>query len=119
MDITGVISEILPETTGKSAKGEWKKQSFILLTSESYPKKICFSVWNEKINLNTFAKETRLKVFFDIESKEYNGRWFTELRVWKVELAEENEKKDYVSSKAIAQEENPKFVPDNIDELPF
>jgi hypothetical protein len=55
-------------------------------TQEQYPKKVCFSAWGDKVSiLKSFKTEDTVKVSFNIESREFNGRWYTDLRVWKIE----------------------------------
>jgi uncharacterized protein YegL len=86
LDITGRLIKILPQQSGKSAKGNWIKQEFIIETKDQYPKKVCFSLWGDKIeNLNNLKEGDEVKVYFNPESREYNERWYTELRAWKLE----------------------------------
>ena len=85
MQITAKLIELLPLLTGTSARGEWKKQNFIMETDAQYPKKICFSVWNEKIDLNQLQVGNEITLDFDIESRESKGNWYTELKVWKIQ----------------------------------
>jgi len=80
MEITGKIVEIFPAQTGTSAKGEWKKQEFLFETQAQYPKKIIMANWNDKIDIKPDYKGKVVKIFFDIESREYNGRWFTDIK---------------------------------------
>jgi len=87
MEITGKIIDILPAQTGTSAKGEWKKQEFILETQAQFPKKVIMANWNDKIDLKGDYKNKLVKVFFDLESREYNGRWYTDVKPWKLETA--------------------------------
>ena len=85
MEITGKIVDILPLQSGEGKNGTWKKQEFILETPGQYPKKVCISIWGDKIdqfNLNT--GET-VNVSIDVESREFKGRWYTDVRAWKVE----------------------------------
>ena len=84
MEITGKIIEILPEKSGQSVNGEWRKQEFILETETSYPKKICFVVWGDKIEQFNLKKGESVEVSVDLESREYNGRWYTDVKAWKV-----------------------------------
>lgn len=84
MEIKGKIISILPLATGTSAKGAWKKQEYILQTSEQYPKKICFVVWGEKIDEYAIKVNDAVEVSIDIESREFNGRWYTDVKAWKV-----------------------------------
>ncbi len=84
MEIKGKIVSILPLATGTSAKGAWKKQEYILQTTEQYPKKICFVVWGEKIDEYALQEGESVEVSIDIESREFNGRWYTDVKAWKV-----------------------------------
>ena len=84
VEITGKIIEILPEKSGQSANGEWRKQEYVLETETSYPKKICFVVWGDKIELFNLKKGESVEVSVDLESREYNERWYTDVKAWKV-----------------------------------
>jgi hypothetical protein len=86
MDITGQLIKILPEQTGQGAKGTWIKQEFVIETKEQFPKKACFSLWGDKVdNLRKFSMSDMIKVSFNIESREHNERWYTELRAWRID----------------------------------
>lgn len=85
MEVKGRIFTILDPVTGESAKGPWKKQSFVIETMDQYPKKVCFTVWNDKIPLSGLTPESVLTVHFNAESREYQGRWYTDLTAWKTE----------------------------------
>jgi hypothetical protein len=85
MELKGKVIQILAQQTGMGKKGQWKKQEFIVETQAQYPKKVCLSVWGDNIDqLNLVAGEI-VNVSVDLESREYNGRWYTEARAWKVE----------------------------------
>ncbi|MEP7277238.1 MAG: DUF3127 domain-containing protein [Bacteroidota bacterium] len=84
MDISGKIIQLLPAQTGQGKNGAWKKQEFILETSDTYPKKVCIAAWGEKIDLAGFKLGETIDVSFDVESREYNGRWYTDIKAWKV-----------------------------------
>ena len=83
MEINGKIIELLPEQSGESANGAWRKQQYILETNDQYPKKICFMVWSDKIDELAIKQGENLVVSIDIESREYNGRWYTDVKAWK------------------------------------
>ena len=86
MEIIGKLSQLLPLVTGQGKNGEWRKQEFIIeIADGQYPKKVCFSLWGDKIDQAGLSLNETFKVFFDIESREYNTRWFTEAKAWKVE----------------------------------
>tara|TARA_B110000902_G_C13847939_1_gene414052 strand:+ start:106 stop:468 length:363 start_codon:yes stop_codon:yes gene_type:complete len=84
LKVLGKIIEILPVKSGQSANGEWRKQEFILETEAQYPKKICFMAWGDKIDQFNLQQGEAVEVSVDLESREYNGRWYTDVKAWKV-----------------------------------
>lgn len=84
MEITGKIIQILPAETGEGRNGPWKKQSFILETQDQYPKKVCIAVWGDKIDLNSYGENAEVTASINIESREYNSRWYTDVKAWKM-----------------------------------
>jgi hypothetical protein len=84
MDINGKIFQLLPVQTGQGKNGTWKKQEFVIETGDAYPKKVCMEVWGDKIDMNQFKPGDSVSVSFDLESREYNGRWYTGVKAWKV-----------------------------------
>jgi len=91
MDISGKIIAILAQQTGEGRNGSWRSQDFVLETKEQYPKKICFNLFGSKIEQFPIALQDEVKISFDIESREWNGRWFTTIRAWKVEKLQNTE----------------------------
>jgi len=91
MDIKGRLIKILPAQTGQSSRGEWKKQEFVLEQEGQYSRKVCISAWGDKVDVGTLVEGTMLNVHFDIESREFNGKWYTNLTAWKVETAEDSQ----------------------------
>lgn len=85
MQFTAKLSQVLPLQTGSGRNGEWKKQDIIVETDGQYPKKICVSIWGDKISPALLQPGTDLRIDFDIESREFNGRWYTDIKAWKVE----------------------------------
>jgi len=88
MEIEGRLVEVLAEQSGQGRTGNtWRKQSFVIETMDSqYPKKVCIDVWGDNIdNLKAFKTNDVLNVKMDIESREYNGRWFTNVKAWRVD----------------------------------
>jgi hypothetical protein len=87
MELKGKVIQILPMQTGQGKKGQWKKQEFILETQAQYPKKVCLSIWGDKIDQFRLTEGEIVNVSVDLESREYNSRWYTEARAWKLEKA--------------------------------
>ncbi len=92
LEITGRLIQKLPMQSGVSASSgkNWQKQQFVIETEEQYPRKICAMLWGDKADqLNQFNVGDMLKVSFDVESREYQGRWYTDVKAWKIERATE------------------------------
>lgn len=89
MEVIGKVIQVLPLQSGRSAAGrDWKKQEYVLETLESFPRKICFQFFGERVDQYPLQPNQTIKLSFDIESREYNGRWFTNINGWKVEPAD-------------------------------
>ena len=89
MEVIGKIFAALPEVSGTSQGGkQWKKREYVLETLETYPKKIFFDFFGDKADQFPLTVGQTIKLFFDIESREYNGRWYTNIRGWKTEPAD-------------------------------
>lgn len=85
MQLTGKIIHVLPEQTGTSKRGPWRKQEYVIETPGEYPKPVCFMVWGEKIDEFGIREGQELTVDIDLQSREYNGRWFTDVKAWRVQ----------------------------------
>ena len=81
----------LPLQQGTSRNGNnWMKQEYVLETNEAYPKKVHFDFFGERANQYNFEVGDVILLSFDIESREYNGRWYTDIRGWKAEKVDPN-----------------------------
>ena len=88
MEISGKIIQVLPEQGGvsKTSGKEWKMQAYVLETQEQFPRKVHFEVFGEdRIKANPCQLDDIVTVSFDIESREFNGRWYTSVRAWKIQ----------------------------------
>ncbi len=113
MEITGTLVALLETNTGVGANGPWKKKPFILESKEKFPKKVAITAWNEQADLaDKLSAGTELKISFNLESREFNGKWYTDVKAWKIET---------LGNTAVQQPpiQEPDFVPDDFDPLPF
>ncbi|MBO4661263.1 MAG: DUF3127 domain-containing protein [Bacteroidaceae bacterium] len=89
MELIGKIIAVLPERSGVSARNgnEWKLASYVLETvSDRFPRKMMFEVFgSEKIQQFNIQSGEMVRVSFDIDAHEYNGRWFNSIRAWNVD----------------------------------
>lgn len=87
MQLIAKLIQVLPLQTGMGKNGEWRKQDVVVETDGQYPKKICISIWGDKASESVLQIGNMLDISFDVESREYNGRWYTDVKAWKVDLA--------------------------------
>jgi hypothetical protein len=87
MEITGKVVDVLPEEKGQGKNGEWRKQSYIFETQEQYPKKVCAEVWGDKIDGFNIQQGEDITAKINIDSREYNGKWYTNVKIWAVDRA--------------------------------
>jgi hypothetical protein len=85
LEINGKVFVILPEQTGQGKNGSWVKQDFVIETDDQFPKKACFSVWGDKVSeLKNLKTGEQVSISFNVESREFNNKWYTDLRAWKI-----------------------------------
>lgn len=99
MEIKGKVIQIMPLQTGEGKNGTWKKQEFVIETDAQYPKKVCFSAWGDKVDTSLLQINKQINVSFDVESREYNGKWYTDLKAWRIDAVsgEDNDSVDVPS----------------------
>ncbi|WP_026235566.1 DUF3127 domain-containing protein [Echinicola pacifica] len=85
MELEGKIIQIMPEQSGNGRNGTWRKQDYILETEGQYPKKVCMTIWGDKIDQFALKEGEAVKVGIEIESREYNSRWYTDVKAWRVD----------------------------------
>ena len=116
MELSGKIIELLPEQSGESARGPWRKQQYILETEGQYPKKVCFMAWGDKIDEFKLEVGETVTVAINLESREYNGRWYTDVKAWKVTRGEANQEQNTAPPQSqVAQQ----IAQDFDEDIPF
>ena len=113
MNIKAKVLQLLPLQTGIGKNGEWRKQDIIVETDGEYPKKICVSIWGDKINEKQLQIGNQLDIYFELESREFNSKWYTDVRAWKI-TTDENIITTSLSEDVTSNEE-----PSEDDDLPF
>ena len=126
MEIVGKVVQLGTLTEGNSPRGPWKKQELIIETIEQYPKKICLICWNERVNeANSFFVGQTIKAQISIESREFNGKWYTDVTAFRFDLEQpEAQSVQQPGSQMPPQQPLPPmnddyFASDNGDDLPF
>lgn len=88
MEIVGKLIEKLEQQSGEGRNGRWVKQEFIVETEGQYPRKVCIALWGDKAKeIENIAIGTPIKASVNVESREFNGRWYTDVKAWRIETA--------------------------------
>jgi hypothetical protein len=125
MQLTAKLIQVLALQSGTGKNGQWKKQDIIVETEGQYPKKICISIWGDKIDEKQLQPGNMLKLEFDIESREFNGKWYTDAKAWKIEVASSGSADSGPAPMPTKAPDNfpnnsiESFSPSNEDDLPF
>ena len=90
MEIEGMIIQNLGVLEGVSKAGNaWKKQEWLMETPGQYPKKVKFTVFGEnRVNNMQFEPGKNYIISVDIESREYNGRYYTDVTAYAMRPAD-------------------------------
>lgn len=116
LEITGKLIKKLAVVSGTNSRGIWSKQEFVIETQESYPKKVCMNVWGiDKVKeFEGFNEGDVLKISFNLESREFNERWYSDIRAWRIERVTAG------TSAQTAADSGPfEISDDGEDDLPF
>jgi hypothetical protein len=120
IELKGKLIKLLDMQTGEGRNGPWKKREFVIEMPGQYPKKVCITTWGDKTSdLANLNEGDELKVSVDIESREWNGRWFTDVKAWRIEKESSGGGGAAPADQPPMPDEEP-FDPDGgNDDLPF
>lgn len=124
-EISGKVFKILDVQKGESSRGPWQKGGFVIETESNFPKKVCCTVWGDLLNqVNSLNLGDRVTVAVDIESREYNDRWYTDVKAWQIKAGGDGQGTASTPASSTAQpvatpsSEGP-VQDDGSDDLPF
>lgn len=129
MELSGKIYKAMPVESGEGKNGVWKKQQIIIETDGGkYPKKVAVQLWGD-LTERIFQEGADISVEFDVESREYNGKWYTDAKAWRInkntsyaQPAEQefsSKRADEMSQRFNQDNENEAQAPTIDDDLPF
>lgn len=122
MDITGKVVRILPEQRFNGKNGEVVKNMFVIEHGGQYKKKAVFSVLGEdKWKQMGVVEGADVQVSFDVDAREWNGRWFGELMAWRVQVVGGQQQSAVQNAQPAPQTAIPQDGThvENDDDLPF
>ena len=117
LKLSGRVVEILDEQSGEGRNGPWRKRDFILETPGDYPSKVCITQWGDDIDKFAVSEGEELVAHIDIRSREYQGRWYTDVKAWRVEKDQGAQQQGSGPGAPGASPESP--PPPGDDDLPF
>ena len=87
MEITGKLIQLLPDVQGESARGPWVRGGFVIETGDDYPRKVAFTAFGEErvAMAKNIPMGSMVQVTFTPESREFNERWYTDLRCSRIQ----------------------------------
>ncbi|MBO6536897.1 MAG: DUF3127 domain-containing protein [Balneolaceae bacterium] len=85
IQLRGKVVQVLKEQGGQGKNGPWRKRDFILEIPGKYPKKVCITQWGDNIDQQAVQEGMDVTASVDIQSREYNGNWYTDVKAWKIE----------------------------------
>ena len=121
MDFEGTLKQKFEAVRGQSARGPWAKQDVLFEVrrqGSKFPTNIVVTIWGEdKVNeLASFHEGEELKVSFDLSSREYQGRWYTEARAWRFDRKSEPQN---IPTPPLPTADDANFSVDSDEDLPF
>lgn len=91
MEFEGKVLEILPPTSGQSARGTWERQVVVFeQPNKQYGKELAVTFMNKAQDVASLRIGETYIVSFDIESRKYQDRWYTDVRAWRVQSTQQN-----------------------------
>lgn len=103
MEIRGKVVQVMPTKTGMGKNGPWHSQEFVLETTDKYPKKVCMTLWGEEnINKYDLVEGMTVTAHIELDSREYNGKWYTNVKAWKIQW-DEQKRPDFPQKQAQEQ----------------
>jgi hypothetical protein len=87
LELEGTLRQKLGVQSGTSARGQWAKQEFILeFPDGNFTAQACFTAWGQDkvAELDKYQVGDKIKVSFNLKAREYNGRWYNDLQIWRL-----------------------------------
>ena len=120
LQVQGKLVQKLPTESGEGRNGRWEKKQFVIETDDQYPKKICMVLWGDKVSmLEKVTEGDMITVSINIESREFNSKWYTDVKAWKVEQGAGNQQEQTPPPPSAEGFTIDKDFDDMDDDLPF
>lgn len=122
MDFEGKVLEILPPVSGQSARGTWERQTVVFeQPNKQYGKELAVTFMNKAQEVANLRVGESYLVSFDIESRNYQGRWYTDVRAWRVQPLQPTAAAPATEMPPFMEEPQPSYAAGAgvVDDMPF
>ncbi len=120
MEFEGTVYKIMPVTKGTSARGDWQRQDVVFEMQDGpYTRKICVTFFNRPDDVARLKEGATYNVSVNIESREYNGRWYTDIRAWRIQPKQAEAPAQMPDMPPLGEEPSYASTPAEVDDLPF
>lgn len=122
MDFEGKVLEILPPVSGQSARGTWERQTVVFeQPNKQYGKELAVTFMNKAQDVASLRVGEHYIVSFDIESRNYQGRWYTDVRAWRVQPVQTQAQPPVQDMPPFMEEPQPSYSAGAgvVDDMPF
>ena len=122
MDFEGKVWEILPAVTGQSARGTWERQTVVFeQPNKQYGKELAVTFMNKGQEVANLRVGESYLVSFDIESRNYQGKWYTDVRAWRVQPVQAAAAAPAPNMPPFMEEPQPSYAASAgvVDDMPF
>ena len=120
MEFEGTVYKIMPVTKGTSAPGDWQRQDVVFEMQDGpYTRKICVTFFNRPDDVARLKEGATYNVLVNIESREYNRRWYTAIRAWRIQPKQAEAPAPMPDMPPLGEEPSYASTPAEVDDLPF
>ena len=120
MEFEGTVYKIMPVTKGTSARGDWQRQDVVFEMQDGpYTRKICVTFFNRPDDVARLKEGATYNVSVNIASREYNGRWYTDIRAWRIQPKQAEAPAPMPDMPPLGEEPSYASTPAEVDDLPF
>ena len=119
MDFEGKVLQILQPTKGTSSRGEWQRQEVIFEMTQEFSRKVAVTFFNKPADVEKLRVGESYIVSVNIESREYNGRWYTDVREWRIQPLQQQAAAPAAELSPLGEESSYTRSDAPIDDMPF
>lgn len=120
MEFEGVVFKKLPAVQGESARGKWVRQDVVFEVPGEFTRKTVVTFFNKEDEVASLQEGATYLVSINIDAREYNGRWFNDIRAWRIQPKQVETPQMAPQDEYAVPASAPAMPPiDEVDDMPF